>query len=335
MKKTIRAIALLLAVLMTVMTCACGNKDGNGIHEDECVLTVSGHEVPYGLYRYFFLNYKSAYPEEKIQESPDEIYAKLREETLNALRGMYAVIALCSEYGIGVSDEDIRQKVETTKASIKDQYASDEDKTGERGFAEELAANYMTESVFDLVFALDFCEEKLMMELTGEGGELYVDDKTFRTVLDEEFVCVKQVYINIDETDKTYDECRALADTVRKKAADGADFKELVAQYSNDYSMPLQGYYVTHGYMSDKFETVAFALGEDEVSDVLELSDGFHIIKRFAMDDEYVEKNFQTLRERYYQCRLQMKVDAKEPSVSVSETEAYKKIDPAKIALEK
>lgn len=333
MKRFTRAIALLLAVIMTVSLCSCSGKDGNGIGEDECVLTAGGHEISYGLYRYFFLNYKSAYPEEKITESPDEMYAKLHEESLGALRGMYAVIALCSEYGIGINDEDVQQKVETTKKSIMEQYITSDDKTGERGFAEELEANFMTETVFETVFGLEYCAEKLLLKLTEEGGELYVDDKEFRTVLDEEFIRVKQVYINIDETDRTYEESRKLAEEVRGKAADGADFRELVAQYSNDYQMTEDGYYMPRGYMTEKFETVAFSLEEDEVSEVLELSDGFHIIKRFAMDDEYVEKNFQMLKERYYECLLQLRTDAKEATVSISETELYKQIDHAKIAL--
>ncbi len=333
MKKIIRAAALLLALIMTASLCSCGDSDKNGIHEEECVLTVGGHEVPYGLYRYFFLNYKAQYSDEKLAQSPDEIYASLREESFSALRGMYAVIALCAEYGIGIEDEDIKSQVEATKQSIMEQYISDEDKTGARGFAENLVENFMTESVFRLVIALDLCEEKLALKLTAEGGELHLDDKAFREVLDTEFIRVKQVYINIDETDKTYDECRALADEVAAKAGDGADFRELVMEYSNDYAMTEDGYYMPRGYMSEEFESVAFSLDEGEVSDVLELSDGFHVIKRFAMDDEYVEKNFEKLRERYYACRLQAKVDAKELSISVSETEIFSKIDPAKIAI--
>ena len=60
MTKTIRITALLLAALLCLplLLCSCGAKDKNNIAEDKTVIRIGGHDVSYGLYRYFFLNYR-------------------------------------------------------------------------------------------------------------------------------------------------------------------------------------------------------------------------------------------------------------------------------------
>ncbi len=333
MNRSIRITALILSLFCVLsLLCACGSgKDANGISEQETVLTVGGHEVSYALYRYFFLNYKAGYTKEQIAQDSDKVYSEIKDACYESLCGMYTIVSMCADRGIGVGDEDIRQKVATTKSSIKDQYVSANDKDGSAGFREEMEANFMTEEVFDFVFAVDFCEEKLFAAMTAEGEPLCMDDNTFRSVLDEEFIRVLQVYINTESTDKSYEECRALADKVADKAKAGADFNELVAENSNDYSMTRDGYYMPRGWMDEEFEKVAFALEEDEVSDVLELGDGFHIIKRVAMDDTYIEKNYETLKERYLTCRFYEKVDARQAQLRVTEQERFSDVSPAKI----
>lgn len=334
MKKYIKRISLFLAIVCVLSTvlCSCGsNKDANGIDENETILSVGGYEINYGLYRYFFLNYKAGYTEEQLSEDADKVYDEIKEACYESLCGMYTIIAMCAEHGIGVGDEDIKQKVATTKDSIKEQYKDAGDRTGERGFREEMESNFMTEAVFDFVFAVDYCEEKLFTKMTGAQGELYTDETAFRRVLDEEFIRVLQIYINTDNKDKTYEECKALAEKVAKKAQDGADFNELIAENSNDYSMTRDGYYMPRGWMDEDFEKAAFALEEGEVSGVLELGDGFHIIKRVEKEDTYLEKHYETLKERYLTCRFYDKVDARQAQLKVTEHELFSKVDPAKI----
>lgn len=334
MKRYIKLTSLLLAFtcIFGTLLCSCGSSaDANGIKYDETILSVGGHEVSYGLYRYFFLNYKAGYTEAQLSENPDKVYGEIKEACYESLCGLYSIIAMCADHGIGVSDEDIKQKVATTKDSIKEQYKATGDKSGEKGFREEMEANFMTEEVFNFVFAVDFCEEKLFTKMTSADGALYTDDATFRRILDEEFVRVLQIYISTDNKDKTYEECKALAEKVAKKAKEGADFNELVAENSNDYSMTRDGYYMPRGWMDEKFETVAFALEEGEVSDVLELGDGFHIIKRFEKEDTYIEKNYDTLKERYLTCRFYEKVDVRQAALHVTEHELFAKVKPEKI----
>lgn len=330
----ITALALALLLLVCPVLSGCGNKDKNNISEDECVLTSAGQEISYGLYRYFFLNYKSGYSAEEISADPEGVYAKISEDSIDSLEGVYAVIAMCSEYGISTSDSEIQQRVDATIVNICEQNIDEEyDKTGVKGYKKQLAANFMTEEVLRFVLAVDFAEEQLFMKMTGEGGVIPSDDDTVRRAIDTEFIRVLQVYINTAENGKTYEESKQLAEQIAKQAQAGADFDTLVAENSNDYTMTRDGYYMPRGWMDAQFEEVAFSLAVGESSDALELGDGFHIIKRYECEDEYIEKNYEELKERYLTCKFYEKIDAKAANITVTKTEKFASIKPEYIAL--
>ena len=333
-KKRIIALLLALALCLPVMLCSCGAKDENNIAEDKCIIKVGSHEVSYGLYRYFFLNYKDAYTKEELEADASSIYKKIEEECIKSILGMYAVVDLCAEYGIKTTDSEIKDQVDATIASIKEQYADElTDKSGEQGYKEQLKINHMTEEVFRLVCAVDACEQTLFMKLTTDGT-IPSDDSSVRAAIDSDFIRILQVYINTEATNLTYDEAKALADDICKKAKAGADFNTLVYENSNDYTMTKDGYYMPRGWMSEEIDEVAFKLSVGEVSDVVELGDGFHILKRFEMEEEYIEKSLETLKERYQTCKFYEIVDKRQATLKADKTDLFYEIDPALIALD-
>lgn len=75
---------------------------------------------------------------------------------------------------------------------------------------------------------------------------------------------------------------RALAEKVLEKARAGKDFAELARTYSDDAGSAIDGGslgYFTHGTMVPAFEAVAFAMKPGQISDIVETSLGYHIIK--------------------------------------------------------
>lgn len=88
----------------------------------------------------------------------------------------------------------------------------------------------------------------------------------------------------------------ATANEVKAKLDEGKDFAELAAEYSTDSSAQSGGElgYFGKGDMVEAFETVAFSLKIDEISDPVKSEFGYHIIKltgRQEAQDASLESN--------------------------------------------
>ncbi len=79
---------------------------------------------------------------------------------------------------------------------------------------------------------------------------------------------------------------KALAEEVLARAKSGEDFDALVAEFGEDPGATEEGYTFGPGEMMPEFEEAAFALGIDEISEIVETSYGYHIIKRYAGQGE-------------------------------------------------
>ena len=69
----------------------------------------------------------------------------------------------------------------------------------------------------------------------------------------------------------------------------GEDFMTVVAEYNEDPGMDVygeDGYYFNSGVMVEEYEEASFALEEGGVSEIVETTYGYHIIKRLPLDLE-------------------------------------------------
>jgi len=74
-----------------------------------------------------------------------------------------------------------------------------------------------------------------------------------------------------------------------QRAKNGEDFTSLIAEYSEDENVT---YSFGKGTMETAFEEAAFNLGTDEISDIVETSAGYHIIKCIStFDREETDRN--------------------------------------------
>lgn len=82
---------------------------------------------------------------------------------------------------------------------------------------------------------------------------------------------------------RTRDEARARAQEVLTRARQGEDFAALARQFSDEPGAATSGGDLGvfgHGQMVPPFERAAFALAPGAISDIVETSFGFHVIKR-------------------------------------------------------
>ena len=294
----------------------------------QTALYAGSYTVTYDLYRYFYLNYKAElkadYKNDAGEIETDALDRAVRARIAEAVRGLYATISLAADYGITPEDGDIKAAAAEYIDSVRDYY-------GASGYTAELEKNFMTDKVFDFLVRVDGTEDKLFAAMTAEGGAIESGDEALLAIFrGDAFVRVKQIFIENDAGESVEDN-RALADEVLAEYRGGVDFATLIGRYSEDFSMPADGYYFTHGEMTAAFEAAAFALGEGEVSEVVESDDGFHILLRLPKDESYVTAHFDELKSQYQNAQFYAQIDARAAKLTVTEADYVRALDAKEI----
>ncbi len=81
---------------------------------------------------------------------------------------------------------------------------------------------------------------------------------------------------------------KILAEEILKKVQEGGDFDALIKEFGEDPGQPEEGYTFGPGAMVPEFEEAAFALGLNEISEIVETVHGYHIIKRIPGEMDLV-----------------------------------------------
>ena len=98
----------------------------------------------------------------------------------------------------------------------------------------------------------------------------------------DEFALIKYIFIPYDFDEEDYDASALLkAKEVLQKIADGEDFDALSAEYGEN---PDELF--TYNQVAPQFETAAFALSENEISDVVDSAYGYYVLKRIPLTEE-------------------------------------------------
>ena len=175
--------------------------------------------------------------------------------------------------GLKLEDEDVAF-IEENLATLRKSYEQEAEYFGELeklGTSEDALRAYLTDSMY---------MNKLYEKFEDQYG---MKDAEIKKYLDDNYVQAQHILISTDGLD---DEQKAeklkLAKTVLSKAKSGADFDALVKEYGEDPGMEAnpEGYLFTKGEMVPEFETAAFALKVGKISNLVETTYGYHIIKR-------------------------------------------------------
>ena len=275
--------AALFAAALAVSLCSCGSSPGGlDFPSGETALTVGSYDVSADEYNYYYYNYTHT-------DGLDD--AAARDAALGDIRRNRAVMSMAEEYGLELSDEG--------RASVESYTAAMMDGVGTEAFAEGLDEYKMSRELFLFLMEVGQLETELRDYAFDERNDVIrADDATVEKDIGENFYAVKQILISKDGRSES--EARALADEIAGRLDAGEDFDALCAGYNEDDKQDAgYGRYFTGGMYPEEFEEAVGALKEGERSGVVETGVGFHIVKRLAIDPEYVDANFETLRYYY------------------------------------
>ncbi len=193
-----------------------------------------------------------------------------------------------------INEKEIEQTLEDQLSKIKSQFSSEE------AFQKELKAEGLTEAELKRNYREQIKEQILRDKLISsklskanissrEVKEFY---QSYKDSLPEqpESAKLSQILLKIEPSQKTLDSLKDFASMILAKAKAGEDFSELAKRYSEDPSAEQGGDlgFLKRGEILPEFEMNAFALNTDEISDLVQTSLGYHIIKLVEKKEEEI-----------------------------------------------
>ncbi len=319
--RTVKAIAFFTAlIILAAAFSGCSSKDSS------VVMKLGGIDVRYDVFRFAVLTERSAleskYGEDAFSDgASDELKEELRSGTVEYLKGIYAILSLCSDHGIGPDDPAIVDEANGLRAS---DVAS---AGGEKEFLSSIREAGMNEYVYTFIIKAGVMNDELYYALLNSGA-IESDETRVKELLESD-ECVRVKQILVTTKNRTDEHARELAEEARALAAGGADFDELISRYGEDMNMfgSTQGYYLMRGVMYREFEDAAFALGIGEVSEVIKTSAGYSVIIRLEKDEDYMKNHFDSLAEDYYAAQFSLICEERAESLGITDSDVFDNTD--------
>ena len=292
MKKTLILIAVLVLAVSMLASCAVQNTNPP--------LSVGGTEMTKDEFGYYVYVMKS----QKLQEAGIDVTDAnatedfLKDKTdgkknidividgaVDEAAKMLVLYNKATEDGITLTEEELSQ-LTTEIASMKEQVG------GEQGYVAQLSQLGTTPEAFEELYRKNTLVSKYAKKLS-EDGTVSATDEQIKDYIVNNYVKAQHIlFLTQDATtgakfdENTIAEKKAKAEETLKKVKDGADFKATMNELSEDTGLQSypDGYEFTKGEMVPQFEEAAFALEENQISDIVESPYGFHIIKRIPLE---------------------------------------------------
>lgn len=300
----ILALSLTLSGL-SLTGCSDKSKLSSTKEESTPVMKVGQYDVPYELYRYVAMNYKSQYEAGLDEASAAELWlgdegqerlARLEAETADTLLNLYVTLSLAAEYSLTPDSALINDTVAVRMDEIYESYENDTN-----AYLGSLKPYYMNDNVYRFLTQNDVLTEELFYAMLNRG-DILSDEAALRELIEsDQFIRVKQILIAADNGNSP-EENRQKARSIHDKLESGTDFEALLEEYGEDLYMfnNDDGYYIIRGNRHESFEDAAFALRVGEYSDVVETPAGFSILMRYEKEDSYINKHFDALCQEYF-----------------------------------
>lgn len=313
--KKITALLLSVALILGVF-CSCGKVDDNSEAKAEkyddvklaegIAATVNDTEISVDELKFYLAQYaesvysqyglNEATAEEKkefwSQEAPNTgkpMIETIYEDVLLAYINYVALVNKAKENGIDVTEDLEAFNAQEGVADMIKHYVDT------YGISEK--------SIQDFAY-VQFMYEKYVMEHVENDERIQVSDDKIKEKFEKEYLKAQHILIMTvnQETQEPYSEedkakaletAKAILNDVKKP---DADFKAVMLEKSEDPGSKQQpeGYVFTEGEMVTEFYEGTKALKENEISDIIETSYGYHIIKRLPLD---VEKDMEEFKD--------------------------------------
>ena len=301
-----------------------------GVPSDEIILTVDGNDAPAELLTYQ-IGYSCAYLDYMLSSytgagldlskplpSGEDPQDYIRTQSLDMVKQLLVLENLAEKYGITLSSED--------EAALEAQRKADIEEFGEAGYRAELYKMGLSEAGYDRTVRSGALYQTLYEAYNTPGSPLYPQEADLLSyAAAADYITADHILLRtVDpETREPLDEAviaekRSLAEDILRQLRRSDEpltaFAALADEYGEDPGRQAnpRGYTFTHGTMVEAFDSAARALGDNEISDIVESEYGFHIILRRPLDSAAAD----SVRDEYFEVFFTSEADKSEMTLS-------------------
>ena len=278
---------------------------------EDVVLTVDGRDVTWDQY-FYLLSYQAVQIENyfltmSVYYGMEQTWTDMLDENQtyaayvpvyveDSLREMYSIEGFAAANGVALTAEAEAELQAQRQQDITDLCGEG---ATEADFEAYLAGLNMSVDTYDWLNRVSTLYQQGYTQLYGENGELYDADAAIAWLADNGYVAAHHILLMtvdpasgeaLDEGAKAekLSQIQALLDelnAIEDPTARLARFEELKAEYCEDTGKTAypHGYTFTPGTMVAEFEDAVNAMGDYELSGVVETSYGYHIIMRLPL----------------------------------------------------
>ena len=315
----IRIFSFLLALIAAVSVfTGCAQKVGSYSVDSRTVVTVSGFDVSFDEYKYFYYNHMMDLKNEGVTDFDNaENIQMIKDRVETSLRKKYTVMTLIKEYKISLEPDDEEDINDSVSGYIYEQ-------GGERAFRDWLSESRMTGDVFRDMMAYTFFYDVYLRELlmTGYENIIKMDDASIKQDVLDNFYRYTQIYIAFEEGDD-YVKNGEKMNEIYAKLENGESFYQLALDYSEWNIDAEKGVYSTAGEKLWNIEKAALALENGEYSGVIRSTEGHHIVMRLPLEESYINANLEELELPSFTRRYHEFIDSKAKDAEVKYNKYY------------
>lgn len=351
-QKIIKIICVALTAALLFAGCS-EKKQGGGVLKlqggdtyVESVVKIGDREVPFDLYRYWFLTFKASVEESNpnIDWTKKENIDSLKEQALTQIKFNYAVKDIAEKYNVTLSEEQLLAIEENIKASFEEAGSA-------QNFKEQLKASFLTYELYKELLIDNELYATMSASLAGTDKEknkiVFTSDEAVKGC-NEDFYRLADIFFTVNvldedgnELDKEQIEANKAAakvkiDKVYDKLKSGSDFLKLMKEQKTDeeYKNSFSGYYHAQT-LSELFGYDVKSLKIGEFSEPIFANNSYMILYRMENDSEYIKENgvsidgfnILTAEEYYAEKVLGEMVEKTSEEYKITELEFYDEIN--------
>lgn len=221
------------------------------------------------------------------QTIPPEMTRSLEQQVLSDLIGQGLILTKATAAEKAKGQEEFNKFFAKFKADSKLSDAEFEDKLTPQLRAQGLTREQWEKQRVDQIIVGLVLERELNVTISDEDAKKYYEEYPARFEKPESVRASHILFSTRNQATGTElsaekkQEKRKLAEDILKRARNGEDFAKLAQEYSEDLGSKDRGgeYTFPRGQMVPEFESAAFSLKPDQISDIVTTQFGYHIIK--------------------------------------------------------